>query len=117
MGKHKWKLLGLLALLAVIAATAVALWPQPDRITFENCDRITEGMSRAEVYAILGSPGDYRTGPVVYVGEGGKPRVMDQFGMPFEAADYAAWLSDEAYVVVHLGDGGRVKQERFLARE
>jgi hypothetical protein len=58
------KLLVVLAVLAVIvAAGVVVLWPQtePNRITSENCDRIKEGMSRAEVEAILGPPGDYRT--------------------------------------------------------
>jgi hypothetical protein len=46
--------------LAVLAG-ALVLWPRPDRITRENFDRIRKGMSRAEVEAILGPPGDYRT--------------------------------------------------------
>jgi SmpA/OmlA family protein len=56
---RKWKLL---AVLAVLAVGAFVLWPRPNPITQENCDRIREGMSRAEVVAILGPPGDYRTG-------------------------------------------------------
>jgi hypothetical protein len=41
---------------------AFVLWPRPSRITEANCERIREGMSRAEVYAILGGPpGDYRS--------------------------------------------------------
>ena len=56
------KLLVVLAGLAVVAAGVVVLWPRPDRITRENCDRIRPGMTRAEVEAILGPPDDYRTG-------------------------------------------------------
>jgi hypothetical protein len=37
-------------------------WPRPDRATEENFDRLQPGMSRAEVEAILGPPGDYRSG-------------------------------------------------------
>jgi hypothetical protein len=59
------KLLAALAVgLAVLAAAA--LWPRTprgERVTRDNYDRLREGMSRAEVEAILGSPGDYRTGP------------------------------------------------------
>jgi hypothetical protein len=59
------KLLVVLAGLAVVAAAAVAiaLWPQPasSLMTRQNFDRIRQGMTQAEVEAILGSPGDYRT--------------------------------------------------------
>ena len=56
------KLLVALAVGVVVAAAAVVLWPRPDRITQENCDRIEKGMSQAEVEAILGGPpGDYTT--------------------------------------------------------
>ena len=55
--------LALAALAVLVTAGAVALWPsRPNQITKENRDRIKEGMSRAEVEAILGPPGDYRTG-------------------------------------------------------
>jgi hypothetical protein len=51
------------AVVAVLATgLAFALWPRPDWITEANCARLREGMSRAEVEAILGGPaGDYRT--------------------------------------------------------
>jgi hypothetical protein len=53
------RLLVVLAGLAVVvAAGVVVLWPRPDRVTRVNCDRIREGMSRAEVVGILGPPGD-----------------------------------------------------------
>jgi hypothetical protein len=63
------KLLLVLAGLAVVLCAAVAfvLWPRPDRVTRENFDRIHDRMSRSEVESILGSPGDYSTGPTLEV--------------------------------------------------
>ena len=49
------RLLVALAGLAVVAATAVLLWPR-DPITWKNFNRICKGMTRAEVEAILGPP-------------------------------------------------------------
>jgi hypothetical protein len=58
------KLLVALAGLAVVSAAGVlVLWPKPSRVTRENIDRIRDGMSLAEVEAILGPRGDYTTGP------------------------------------------------------
>jgi hypothetical protein len=59
--KLRWVLVGLAVLL--LAAGASVARPRPDRITRENCGRVHEGMSESEVEAILGSAGDYRTGP------------------------------------------------------
>src|ERR1700722_8910984 len=60
--KLRWMLVGLVAL---IAAGAFVLWPENrlDRVTRENYERLHKGMSQADVDAILGPPGDYRTGP------------------------------------------------------
>jgi hypothetical protein len=57
--------LALAGLAVVVAAGAVALWPRPNLITKENCDRIHVGMTRIEVLAILGPPEDRTTGPVI----------------------------------------------------
>lgn len=57
------KLQWALARLAVlIAACSFAFWPRPARITRESFRLLKEGMSRAEVEAILGPPGDYASG-------------------------------------------------------
>jgi hypothetical protein len=49
-------------LAVLLAGGAFALWPRP-RPTVEKCLSLQKGMTRAEVEAVLGPPGDYRTGP------------------------------------------------------
>jgi hypothetical protein len=61
-------LVALAGLAVVVAAGAVVLWPRVPRVTLENGNRILRGMSRAEVIAILGPPGDYTTGPGIWKG-------------------------------------------------
>jgi hypothetical protein len=64
MRKHKWKLIGMLTVgLMLLAVGGFVLWPRADRLARENYERVRRGMSRPEVEAILGPPGDYRTGP------------------------------------------------------
>jgi hypothetical protein len=65
-GKLRWVLAGV-AVVALLAVAAVVLWPYPNRVTRQNFDRIRLGMSLAEVEAILGPPGDYRTGDTVVI--------------------------------------------------
>jgi hypothetical protein len=52
-----------LAVLAVVATRPIFLPPINLRLTRENGERIKQGMKWADVEAILGPPGDYRTGP------------------------------------------------------
>jgi len=56
--KLRWVVAGLVTL----AVGAVLLWSGPNRITRANCDRIQFGMTYEQAVAILGPPGDYRTG-------------------------------------------------------
>jgi hypothetical protein len=63
---RKRKLRWVLAVL-LLAVGAFVLWPRPDRVTSEGFGRIAEGMSRSEVEAILGAPGDYTSGPTASV--------------------------------------------------
>jgi hypothetical protein len=60
---RKRKLLAVGGVLALVAAGAFVAWPPAYRITIKNLERVQEGMSRADVEAILGPPGDYRTVP------------------------------------------------------
>jgi hypothetical protein len=51
---------------ALVVATAWLLLPRsPSRITEVNFNRLLEGMPFPEAEALLGPPGDYRTGPTV----------------------------------------------------
>jgi hypothetical protein len=93
--------LGLLVL--GIAALLVA-WPQPDRVTQENFDRISDGMGRAEVEAILGPPGDYTTGPSQCL------PAFKQLGLPPVVLD---WFADTAWVSIGFDDSGGVVLKRY----
>jgi hypothetical protein len=61
-----------LAITAIVAVTVffgLTLWqvfylPGNPRINGDNLHRVHLGMTRAEVEAILGPPGDYSTGPI-----------------------------------------------------
>jgi hypothetical protein len=109
---RRWKLLGAMGLAVLVAVGVFVLWPRPDRITRENCDRIRKGMSRAEVYAILGPPGDYGTGPVKYETA---PYIalsahnnLEHFSQRPEGQGYATWQSDSALAFVNFSDAGCV---------
>ncbi len=59
------RLIGVLGVVLMLAGVLIALlgpWPRP--VTRAAFDRIEREMTRAEVHAILGRPGDYRTCPV-----------------------------------------------------
>src|SRR5947209_19173501 len=56
----RWVLAGL-ALAMLIYGTAT-LWSRPEPVTAENYARVHKGMTRAEVEANLGPPGNYETG-------------------------------------------------------
>jgi hypothetical protein len=104
------KLLVALAGLAVaVAVGVVVLWSRPQRFTRENCGRVKQGMTRAEVETILGRPGDYRTGPVDYDG-GFVPIKTTPLTMPYASDDdIARWTGDSAYMAVTFDSAGRVE--------
>jgi hypothetical protein len=110
--KLRWAIVGL-ALALVLAVGAFAPWPRPDRITKENCDRIRKGMSRAEVYALLGPPGDHRTVDTVMPIDSNRafthmvPKLYDNLFSRWEVEELT-WLGDEGNIHVYLGTGGVV---------
>jgi hypothetical protein len=105
------KLLVVLAGLAVVgAAGAVVLWPKPpSRITQENFDLIRDGMTRAEVEAILGPPGDQRTGlGEMYLQEGpGGPLGLGAGWFPEGEVCGTVWLPDPDDVAFTLSNWSR----------
>jgi hypothetical protein len=133
------KLLVVLAGLAVVvAAGVVVLWPRPpSRITRENFERIKEGMSRAEVEAILGPPGDYRTGrgEMDYGTE--NEAWMPDTGPDLAGPDFAPletnwrrapgqspedptlradWMGDSFGIAIAIGQSGSVEEKVGLPR-
>jgi hypothetical protein len=95
--RRKW-----LAALGVLLVGTVAFapWPQlpADRVTRENYDRIEKGMSRAEVEALIGPPGDYRTGPSGIVS-------MTIYCGPSKGK-LEAWAGDHGGICVYFGPDG-----------
>jgi hypothetical protein len=99
------KLLVALAGLAVmVAAGAVVGWPRANRVTWENYDRIREGMTRAEVEAILGPPGDYRTGPTI--------ALNGSVIAPYGSRHQGDWVGNEGFIGV-VFDSGVVEHKYF----
>lgn len=82
-------LIVLAGLTVAAAAVAFVLWPRGERITAENFRRIKEGMSRAEVEAILGPPDDHSTGPIW-------DGALYEYGPAFSLRTHwdAVWLND-----------------------
>jgi hypothetical protein len=114
MRKRKlWWTTGLAVLLLAVAA--FGLWPpQPDRVTQENFDRINEGMSRADVEAILGPPGDYSGGPLVLEAPG--PPVRFEPAKESRGTDDSAfveWANDSGRAQVVFDGSGRVDWRYF----
>ncbi len=104
-------LLGTLLGLALLAGCALfVLWPRPSRVTRENFLRIQLGMSRAEVEAILGAPGDYTTGPgekLRSTTDGSEyPEETADFPKNSTPADWVQWSGDAGDIQVCYGPGG-----------
>jgi hypothetical protein len=85
----------------LVAVGAFILWPRPDRATQENFNRIQPGMSRAEVEAILGPPGDYRSG------------YTHDYETRASLPDDLIWETDHVIIVVYFKASGRVRFQRI----
>jgi hypothetical protein len=98
------KLLAVLAGLAVLAAGA---WPRSDRITRQNVDSIKDGMSQAEVEAILGPPGDYTTGPVRWMRWMSVDEAVAISGSAYDSeTPETSWMADTGMISVRFGSHG-----------
>ena len=97
--------------LVLAGAVAFVLWPAPDRITKENLWRIHNGMSQTEVVAILGPPGDYRTGPTIDSGDGGGAILWGEGLLDHPIVDHLEWVGDTQNIKIWFEAGTeRVEQ-------
>jgi hypothetical protein len=101
------KLIAAVGPAVLVTAGAFVLWPQTNRITRENYERIRDGMSRAEVESLLGAAGDYRTGPVGYETAEYKEAVGRPASILIGGIKPARWFGDYALVEVAFGQDGR----------
>jgi outer membrane protein assembly factor BamE (lipoprotein component of BamABCDE complex) len=98
----------LLALLVAFAPLAVGLLlPHGGRVTCENCERIKEGMTEAEVRAILGKPWD----DSLFDPE--RPSMVVELQGPIWKYS-RQWVGDDCEIFVTFDDNGRV-MNRVLA--
>jgi hypothetical protein len=108
----KWLPALLVASLLVLlgfAAQPILLPATNPRITRENFERIEEGMRREDVEAILGPPGDYRTGPTY------NPESFSiaSFGSWGPRGTMLAWEGDKGGIEVWVDPGGVVFESSF----
>jgi hypothetical protein len=108
---RKRKLLTVLTLLAVVLIIGAGVASIPGRsplITQADSEKLQPGMSRREVEAILGPPGDYRTGP------GQDPPVVSLLWLPPPAGpNVSKWRGDSGTITVAYTDAGQVRRKWF----
>jgi hypothetical protein len=92
----------------VVVVGVLVLWPGPSQFTWENVNRIRKGMSRADVEAILGSPGDYTGGPVRMVENNNTLDTLADPGLLVTLGSRSLWVSDVAGVEVAFDTRDRV---------
>jgi hypothetical protein len=114
---RRWKLFGPLAVaglaLVAVVAAMIAHSPQPlldPQATYERrrelMDRLGAGMTRADVEAVLGPPGDYRTAPYADTFDGGRSPADISWSPP-SRTQYWEW--DSAVVDVTYSEDGIIK--------
>ena len=90
----------------LIAAAAYVLWPRPQRITEENFDLLRLGMSKPEVYAVLGPPGLYLTRDADYAD--GRDKSLGQAPRAGGEKGVEKWAGDQAVLWVKFDPEGHV---------
>jgi hypothetical protein len=102
----------LLVLLVTVGALAVGLaWlPYRNRVTPENCARIKEGMTKTEVYAILGEPWNNE----LFDADPPSAREIDRLSVLWqerqvkEGGYSCFWMSSSIGILVVFDSDGRV---------
>jgi hypothetical protein len=117
---------GKMALLAVWLGN----WPferstSPFRPGMEHFDRIRDGMTRDEVCAVVGPPGDYSSGPLMdaasLIACNGGPRDAEDYRPPStdtatgEIVERVEWRTDNAIASVFFRPTGEVRDKYLSA--
>jgi len=109
MSRRRLLLVAIPAVLILVGAGAWVLWPRPG-ITRANAAQVVEGMTLAEVEAIMGgSPRDESTGPLC-VDEPADP-TWDGTGIC--AANRPTWTSNQVLVEIDLDANRQVERARW----
>jgi hypothetical protein len=107
------KLLVVLAGLAVVLLVAVCVLPPRDtQVIYENLCRVREGMTGAEVEAIVGTPGDFTTRPMGYHG---LPASFDVTNRPARRVQEWIWANDSGLAWVNFNGDGLVSEIGYLS--
>lgn len=116
--KLRWGLAALAIVLLVVFGFALARQPDPPRsvtsISRAAFHCVKEGMTIAEVTAILGPPGDYRT-TETEIDVTAPYTVGDMFVTlrPYSVGRTLFWISDTATVIVGLDQAGKAEMGTF----
>ena len=105
--KLRWVLAGLAAgLVAVVAFVVFVAWLRPDPVRVENFQLLQVGMSKPEVYAVLGVPGEYLSRDADYDDVGAK--VLGQAPRFAHKEGVEVWKGDQAVFWVQFDTAGHV---------
>ncbi len=122
--RTQWRLwLGFALFLSCVAVLAWLLLPPPaSQVTMAAFVEIKEGMTLAEVEAVMGGqPGDYATGVVEVSISASSPVLRDWMscevvGTSLPGARCEQWYGDEGDVLVGFDEAGRVVWKGFVPK-
>jgi hypothetical protein len=93
------------AAVLLVAAALVAMWPGSS-INAETFERIGIGMAEFGVERLIGHPpGDYSTGPVVWVRPFRATRFEHPVSMGSLPPSVTGWLDNNGLILVKFADG------------
>jgi hypothetical protein len=102
--KLRWVLAGLAVVL--VGVVALVAWLRLNPLRVENFQLLRVGMSKPEVYAVLGLPGDYLTRDAEY--DDSAAKVLAQAPQFSHKEGVEVWKGDQVVFWVQFDTEGRV---------